>query len=173
MAVVFFTLPVHFRLLHLGMFIMWVYMISKPSLKALIIRWLGDAKVLLKNRRYPAAIYLAGYGIELALKYRICKIMEFTRGFPENKSEFNKYYQNARKTILRETMRSLWDIRHHNLPILLRYSGKQVNIEAHFNAEWEVIKNWNPEMRYTSNTIRKHTASDFFKSASAVIAGIL
>ena len=148
-------------------------MISKPSLKALIIRRLNDARVLLKNRRYPAAIYLAGYGIELALKYRICKIMAFTKGFPENKPEFNKYYQDTRKTILRETMRSLWDIRHHNLPILLRYSGKQVNIEDHFNAEWEIVKNWSPEIRYTYTTIRKHTANDFFKSANAVIAGIL
>jgi len=148
-------------------------MISKPSLKALILRRLGDARVLLKNRRYPAAIYLAGYGVELALKYRICKIMEFTKGFPESKPEFNKYYQDARKTILRQTMRSLWDIRHHNLPILLRYSGKQVNIKTHFNAEWEVVKGWNPEMRYTNDTIRRHAANDFFNSAHAIITGIL
>lgn len=148
-------------------------MISKPSLKSLIIRRLGDARVLLKNRRYPAAIYLAGYGVELALKYRICKIMEFTKGFPESKSEFNKYYQDTRKTILRQTMRSLWDIRHHNLPILLRYSGKQVNVKTRLNAEWGIVKGWNPEMRYINSTIRRHTANDFLNSASAIITGIL
>lgn len=148
-------------------------MISKPSLKALIIRRLGDAKVLLKNRRYPAAIYLAGYGIELALKYRICKLMQFSMGFPENKLEFNRYYEDARKAFLRQTITELREIRHHNLTSLLHYSGEQINIETDLPREWDIVCSWHPEMRYNSKVIRMQLAKEFYRSASSIISKIV
>jgi hypothetical protein len=138
-------------------------MISKPVIKSLVARRLGDSKVLLKNRRYPAAIYLCGYALELALKYRICRLMKFDLGFPENKTEFDLYYSDTRKIFLRSTIRELRDIRHHKLPVLLRYSGEQVNIESHFPSEWNYVKDWNPEMRYVNQVIRKQRATDFMR----------
>lgn len=148
-------------------------MISKPSLKSLIIRRLGDARVLLKNRRYPAAIYLAGYGVELALKYRICKLMQFTRGFPENKMEFNWYYQDARRAFLRQTITELREIRHHNLTGLLYYSGEQLNIKTDLLAEWDTVCSWRPEMRYNSNVIRMKLAKEFYSCANSIISKIV
>ena len=147
-------------------------MISKPSLKALITRRLGDARVLLKNRRYPAAIYLAGYGVELALKYRICKLMQLSRGFPENKEEFNWYCQDARRSFLRQTITELREIRHHNLTGLLHFSGEQINIETDLPAEWNTVCSWRPEMRYNSKIIRMQLAKEFYKCANSIISRI-
>jgi len=41
--------------------------------------YLEDAKILLNNGRYHGAKYLAGYVMELRLKWFICKIYHFQR----------------------------------------------------------------------------------------------
>ncbi|MGN6435949.1 MAG: hypothetical protein ACTHMM_05420 [Agriterribacter sp.] len=148
-------------------------MIAKPTLKKLVDKRLIDAKVLLDNRRYFTSVYIAGYTLELALKYRICKIMQFTKGFPENKVEFDIYYADAKKVLLRTTIKELRDIRHHKLITLLRYSGHQFNVETNFMSEWNVVKDWSPEMRYIDRVIRKQRASDFFKNVRVIIKEIL
>ena len=148
-------------------------MISKPTLKILVNKRLLDSKVLLNNRRYFASIYLAGHALELALKYRISRIMKFDSGFPENRTEFDAYYLDTRKVLLRTTIRELRDIRHHKLPLLLRYSGEQVNIEHNFTAEWNFVKNWDPEMRYTNPVIRMQRAMDFLKNCRTIINEII
>ncbi len=148
-------------------------MIAKPTIKALVNKRLDDARILLNNRRYAATIYMSGYALELSLKYRICRIMKFTNGFPENKAEFNIYYFDTTKTFLRSTIRELRDIRHHNLPILLRYSGEQINIETNFIADWDIVKDWNPEMRYLNKIIRRQKAQDFLKSIRVIVNEIL
>lgn len=148
-------------------------MISKPVLKSLITRRIGDSKVLLRNRRYPATIYMSGYALELALKYRISSLMKFNDGFPENKAEFNLYYSDTKKIVLRSNINELRDIRHHKLPTLLRYSGKQVNIETHFTTAWDFVKDWSPEMRYSNDTVRKQKAEDFLKYVRVIINEIM
>lgn len=144
-------------------------MITKPVLKKLAENRLTDAKVLLNNRRYFAAIYLAGYSLELVLKYRICMLLKFNNGFPEDKLEFNSYYLSTTKGLLQNTVRELKDIRHHNLSKLLRYSGEQVNIESKFTSDLIIVKDWTPEMRYSINTIRKQKAVNFLKSAKVIV----
>ena len=44
-----------------------------------------DAKALFEKRRYPTAIYMAGYAIEIALKHEICKMYIF-QGFQNQKA---------------------------------------------------------------------------------------
>ncbi len=144
-------------------------MIAKATLKILVQKRLFDSKVLLSNRRYFASVYLMGYALELALKYRICCLMKFNKGFPENRAEFNNYYSDASKVLLRTTIRELRDIRHHELSLLLRYSGEQVLIEKTFASEWKLVENWNPIMRYTNPVIRKQKATDFLKSCKTII----
>jgi hypothetical protein len=41
-------------------------MIARKTLKELINQKLKDADILIANRRYPAAVYMAGYSLELA-----------------------------------------------------------------------------------------------------------
>jgi AbiV family abortive infection protein len=148
-------------------------MISKPDLKFLIIRYLKDAEALLNNRRYASAIYLAGYALELALKYRICKIMIFSRGFPENKNEFDKYFSDTKKTLMRSAIRELRDIRHHELRRLLHYSGEDHNVHANFSVEWNIVNGWSPEMRYKTTIVRKAKCEIFFNAAGRLINYII
>lgn len=148
-------------------------MIPKPVLKTLINKRLLDARVLLNNRRYFACIYLAGYALELALKFKICRLMQFDNGFPENKAEFNTYYLDTRKDLLWTTIKQLSDIRHHKLVSLLRYSGEQVNIEKNFSEEWNLVKDWDPGIRYTDPIIRKQKATHFLKNCQTIITEII
>lgn len=148
-------------------------MIPKSTLKLLINKRLLDSKALLTGRRYFACIYLAGYALELALKYRICGIMKFTNGFPEDAPEFNMYYSDTRKILMRATIREIRDIKHHKLPTLLRYSGQQVNIENNFGAEWDSVKLWAPENRYTNPIIRRQKAADFLQNTRTIINAII
>lgn len=71
-------------------------MISKKTLRELVDQKLKDADVLIANRRYTSAIYMAGYALELALKLKVCKIFKFLKGFSENKVEFIVYQNSAK-----------------------------------------------------------------------------
>lgn len=147
-------------------------MISTPVLRALVTKRLGDANVLLYNRRYAAAVYIGGYALEIALKYRICKLMQFGRGFPENKMELAAYWI-SRKASLRHTIKELKEIKHHDLIKLLRYSGKQINIEKYFAAQWNQVKFWNPQIRYSNSIVTRQQAVDFLKCTRLLINEIL
>src|SRR5580698_11032149 len=102
-------------------------MIIYQTLKYLIADRLKDAGVLISRRRYPASVYIAGYAIEIALKYKICRSLQFWQRFPETKQEFSNYLpvlkqHNAGSLI------QLGDIRHHNLDKLLVYSDVEYEI---------------------------------------------
>jgi hypothetical protein len=111
-------------------------MIAKREIRELIEQRLKDAAILLKNRRYAAGVYLAGYALELALKLKICKIFKFRYGFPENKNEF-KSYQNSVKSqkLLAGTINQLKDIRNHDLNALLFYSGVEYSVKLNLLLE--------------------------------------
>lgn len=64
------------------------FMISRKILRELIDHKLKDADILFVNRRYASAIYMAGYALELALKLRICKILNLRKGFRKTKRNF-------------------------------------------------------------------------------------
>ena len=66
-------------------------MITKLNLKEIAVRKLADAKLLYKYNRTDSSLYLIGYSVELALKFKICKILKLDKGFPETKSEFESY----------------------------------------------------------------------------------
>lgn len=148
-------------------------MIPKMRLKSIAVKRLVDAKVLLNNKRYFASVYIAGYCLELVLKYRIAKIMQFNKGFPENKTEFNSYYLDTRKVLLHNTIRELRDIRNHDLSKLLHYSGEEVKVLSRLNVEWEDVKNWSPEMRYSDFNIKKQKAVIFLKSVRVILNELL
>lgn len=73
-------------------------MIPKTTLRELINQKLKDADVLIANRRYPAAIYIAGYALELALKLKVCKIFKFAQGFPEKTKQNLWFIKTCQRT---------------------------------------------------------------------------
>jgi hypothetical protein len=92
---------------------------------------LQDANVLFMNDRLDGAGYLCGYAIELALKARICRTLNWT-GVPEKRSEFENYAS----------------FKTHKLDILLSLSGQEQRIKSENFSEWSAVATWDPEARY-------------------------
>ena len=92
---------------------------------------MDDAELLAQSNRAEGAQYLCGYSVELALKARICGVLNWS-GFPENRKEFE----------------NLGSFRTHKLDVLLRLSGQEERIKADHLWAWSVIVEWVPEVRY-------------------------
>lgn len=138
-------------------------MLSKSTLKKLVKQRIKDAQVLLSNRCYYSSIYIAGYALELALKYSICKMYKFYKGFPETPREFNFYFNNPKFTTeqnknLRPVITNLKEIKIHDLEKLLYYSGKELSIKTNCLNEWMNTFSWKPDIRYKIMTIKKEEA---------------
>jgi hypothetical protein len=148
-------------------------MISKKALRELIDQKLKDAEVLIANRRYSAAVYMSGYALELALKLKICKIFKFSRGFPDNKAEFNAYQNNAKsQPLLAGIITQIKDIRNHDLNKLLFYSGAEFRINLNFLNEWNLVASWTPEMRYQLQKVLKREAENKVSAIKTLIQHI-
>ena len=106
-------------------------MISRTDLRKIAQATLEDAEVLLQVKRYDSAVYLCGYAVELALKARICLVLNWNE-FPSSKAEFQKY--QSFKT--------------HELEVLLRLSGTEAIMKSKYLSAWSDVGDWNPEMRY-------------------------
>ena len=81
-------------------------MLSIPELKEISSARLRDSRVLFAARRYDGSHYLCGYAVEIALKARICKTLNWA-GFPDKGKEFE----------------GLGSFRTHDFEVLLRLSG--------------------------------------------------
>jgi HEPN domain-containing protein len=92
---------------------------------------LQDSKVLLVAGRYDGATYLCGYAVEIALKARICRTLDW-RGFPASRKEFEGYAS----------------FRTHSLDVLLRLSGQENRVKQQHFLDWNVVAVWDPESRY-------------------------
>jgi HEPN domain-containing protein len=92
------------------------------GLKKLGLDHLRDAKILFNAGGYNGAIYLAGYAVELALKAHICQHLG---------------WDTLDEAILKR----------HDLQFLLRFTGLESQRES-FLYQWDLIAEWNPEMRY-------------------------
>ncbi|SIN78465.1 HEPN domain-containing protein [Chitinophaga niabensis] len=147
-------------------------MLLKKVLKRIAENRLKDSNVLLRNKRYNAAIYLAGYAIELMLKLKICHIFRFKHGFPENEIEFNTCKDAASFAFFSTAIAKLKQIKHHNLAELLRYSGKEITIFTKCSSEWAGILNWGPNHRYSSKIVRKATAAEFIRNCKIIIENL-
>lgn len=104
---------------------------------------LDDAKVLLDGGRYDGAKYLCGYALELKLKARICRTLNWV-GYPATKNEFQ----------------NLLSFRTHNLDVLLQLSDQEQPIRERYLPLWNRLSVWNPERRY--DVIGSVAATDVF-----------
>jgi hypothetical protein len=128
--------------------------LSAANLKAIARARLADAEALLKTGRFDGSTYLCGYVVELALKIRICKTLKWP-GFPENRGEFE----------------GLQTFKTHDLDILLRLSGREQYIKVAMFAEWTVVSQWNPEVRYQAvGTVPSSTAQNMISAAQKILA---
>jgi hypothetical protein len=105
--------------------------ISIDELYAIARARLEDANLLLTNSRSDGAFYVGGYAVELALKARICRTLNWS-GFPEKRSEFENFTS----------------FRTHKLDVLLALSGQEQRIKSDYLWAWSAVATWDPEARY-------------------------
>lgn len=106
-------------------------MIGQPELTGIARARIADAEALSRSNRYDGAVYLCGYAVEIALKVRVCRTLEWA-GFPDSAKDFKEY--QSFKT--------------HDLDVLLHLSGVEKRVKKNFLPEWSVVGTWNSEMRY-------------------------
>ena len=106
-------------------------MIPVADLESIAEARLEDAKVLVAGGRYDGAVYLCGYAVEIALKARICKVLNWP-SFPETGAEFTNYRS----------------FQTHDLDVLLRLSGQEARVKQQYFSDWSTVAVWRPESRY-------------------------
>ena len=131
-------------------------LIGRADLKSIARARLKDAEVLLQSRRYAGAVYLCGYVVEIALKARICRTLKWA-GYPSTRAEFQNYQS----------------FRTHNLDTLLSLSGTETKIKRAYLAEWSVVQDWDPKLRYSPvGKTFKQDALDMINSATVILSGL-
>lgn len=127
--------------------------ITKSDISNLAKARLEDSKILCKAKRYDGAVYICGYVIELGLKLRICKTLNW-EGFPSSNREFNDF--RSFKT--------------HNLDVLLALSGIEEKVKTELLPEWSAVTSWDPEARYNPiGSIGKADAELMVESAEKLL----
>lgn len=117
-------------------------------------------------------MYIAGYAIEIALKYNICQFFQFRRGFPETKQELHNYLHAPNQFNAQSSLIHLADIRNHDLSKLLTFSGVETMIKTDYPIEWTVLIKWSPENRYKKIRVLENTAEAFHKAAKKILKEI-
>ena len=143
-------------------------MIPKQNLEEIAKNKLSCSILLFKSKMFDTSLYLVGYSVEMALKYKICKIFNLKDGFPETKKEFDIYISDSDNN-LGEVIKNLRDIRNHDLEKLLFYSGQEFPIKLKLLDEWTDILYWNPELRYKLNIGDKNFNETIIKSVEKIL----
>ena len=108
---------------------------TRIELKELAKTRLQEAKILYDRGLYDGSCYLAGYVLEMALKARICKVLDMA-DYPET-GEISRSFKT------------------HNRLVLLRLAGLQRKLDLAVAANpnllqsWSLIANWTEEFRYS------------------------
>ncbi|MGH7169195.1 MAG: HEPN domain-containing protein [Gemmataceae bacterium] len=113
---------------------------NRNDFKAMARIRLREARVLLKNKCYDGAYYLAGYAVECALKACIAKMTK-RHDFPDKKMVLDSYT--------------------HSLQLLIKLAGRnpdldaEMTADAEFNNNWIVVRDWTEESRYQQHAEKK------------------
>jgi hypothetical protein len=130
--------------------------VNRTELQQLAAERISDAKVLLVARHWSAAYYLAGYGVECALKACIAKLMK-SEEFPD-----------------KNFAEKCWT---HNLPQLVVLAGLKDDFAAALKADreladnWDIVKDWDESSRYARRT--KADAEGLYEAITEKKHGVL
>ena len=132
-------------------------MITISALNGTAREYLRAAKLLRTRHSYDAAVYLCGYAVEIALKARICRTLNWMTGFPETNSEF----------------RAKSGLKTHDLEGLLEYTALHGPAKLRYFAEWAVVNKWKPEQRYDPVGTQTFTQANDMIRATQVLLRVL
>ncbi|WEK36725.1 MAG: hypothetical protein P0Y53_04350 [Candidatus Pseudobacter hemicellulosilyticus] len=139
------------------------------TLTYLITHRMKDARVLADKRRFLAAVYIAGYAVELALKYRICLHLQFEYGFPETKAELVSELTNVNRSAEIRFSVTLPELKSHNFEGLSEISMVNIILENTVPKEWKLVNTWVPAIRYQKKRFTEKQAAIFLKAAERII----
>src|SRR5262245_36072720 len=131
-------------------------MISVAELDNIAAARLGDAKALLAAGRFDGATYLCGYAVEVSLKARICRVLNWP-DFPSTGGEFQAYRS----------------FQTHELDVLLRLSGQESRLKQNQFGLWNVVAVWKVESRYNIvGTAQQPDAAAMNQAAEQLMAAL-
>lgn len=124
--------------------------LTPEKLNELAYERFADAKVLQTGDRLEGAVYICGYAVEMKLKYRICKTLDWD-DYPSDGKERNRSFKT------------------HKLEDLLHFSGAKKQIKARFIAEWSIVVKWDPEIRYSSEKQTREAVRNMIKATETLL----
>lgn len=103
---------------------------SRSDFEKLMDLRLTEAKLLLDQKDWDGAYYLAGYAVEFALKIRIIAQLMKSDSFPDKKLAENFYK--------------------HDLTLLRKVAGldDEMDKDAAVSPQWNIVKDWSEQTRY-------------------------
>lgn len=122
---------------------------QKIEIEKIVQARIEDAEVLYKASRFDGSVYLCGYAMELGLKARICRTLQWDQ-YPTSK-EYSSF-----KT--------------HDLDVLLHLTGLEDKIKVKYMAAWSIVAQWNPEARYNPiGNVKDSDAKDMLESTKELL----
>lgn len=118
---------------------------------------LREARLLLKNRYYEGAYYLAGYSVEYAIKACIAKNVN-QYDFPNKQLAIDSYS--------------------HKIEQLIKVAGltpqltAQINANRIFEVNWSLVTDWSEKERYTP-IVTKQRAKDLYSAITSRRNGVM
>lgn len=129
---------------------------KRTDLQAIAQAKLDDAMILLQNRRFSNAYYLAGYAVEIGLKACIAK--QISAETIPDKSFINQVFNHNLKTLV-------------GLAGLSAQLDDQQDKDSIFAANWALAAQWTPEARYEA--IDPTTATQLVNAVADSNSGVL
>ena len=132
-------------------------MATRNQLRELALLRVRETEALFESGLYDGARYLSGYIIELALKARICRLLD-VQEYPDS-GELRRVYAT------------------HDLDQLLKLAGLSRKLSLGNSvlfANWSIATLWKPERRYdVAGTASKSDVEDILKAIKDRPDGVL
>jgi len=117
-------------------------MISPSAIIEISKTRLEESKILFANGYYEGSFYLAGYSVELALKAKVCRVLDIPNLYDET---FLR--QDSNKDLLRSHLT-------HKLNSLILLSGLRTKFDLAKSNNVQLLSNWSFLAEYWSEKCR-------------------
>ena len=121
--------------------------LTDKDFSALADRFQKSSDVLFKTGQYETARYLRGFSIESSLKSKICKNI-IAGQFPDQNVKQTHYIHSLPKLLETAQLKAAFDF--------------DASTNSNLQESFQIIKDWDPDLRYDATQVAKKTAQDFF-----------
>ena len=129
---------------------------TRSDFQELVELRLADVDTLIKQGRFDAAYYLAGYVVECALKASIAKQTAEHDFPPRNAAEF--YQHDLGKLLQMTGLGKSWD--------------DEIRADEKLRVNWGIVKTWSEQSRY-EKTRTEREAQDLYSAIEDQQHGVL